>query len=1139
MNFVRGQKVSDTKLIIPVTNCIKPSRHYDEIKQDNLLLHLYGFKKSDSRYFLVWCGTFLTFGIFRLILHWRPAWHIRCIARKCNLADCDYVFVRDEHHSSVICPVISENPRKLKDCLSKAKIIIPVAIGQRTIEADEFKYFVFRKLRLFWHPKYQRFITFNELEKEIFMRDIHLHYERLRSGLPREKVNERSVVYGTNRLDVELTPIFKLLFVEVLSPFYVFQAFSLILWVYQDYYYFSAVIFIMSLISIVLDLVQIRKQEIKLRKMVNSADNVLQVLRDDKLHTMPSEKVVPGDIIQIPSQGCALQCDAILIRGGTTINESTLTGESTPIHKTAISKFDYSDSANNEIFCAEQQSKHMLYCGTHVICCASNTQAIVLRTGFSTQKGQLIRAIMFPKPVDFSFTLDLMKFLGVLSVIALLGFIYSVWMMIGHGESVQTIILSALDVITIAVPPSLPVVMSVGIMIAQMRLKRKQIHCISPSTINTCGAVNVVCFDKTGTLTEDGLDFYCLREAQYRNKETNSVTEFGEPILSIHPGTKLAMAMATCHSLCWIDGSLSGDPMDMTLFSKSGWDLKKEKGRDNDSMIAFSPFMNSTELTVVRQFTFEPALQRMSVIVVPKVHSIEQKPLLFCKGSPEMISSLCDQFSIPPEFNQYVDDYAERGFRLIAVAYRELSPEINVEKLKRDEAEQQLTILGLVVFANRLKTHSKEVIDELIRARVRTIMITGDNLLTATSVGQECGIVDKAWTLFRLDQESNGANGIHLVVKEVATHSSEKISTSTFHNFGIETGNFDLPQQLSMSGTTFSAILKHLPESEVNRLIQKCVIYARMAPQQKQILVNRLKQIGHTVAMCGDGTNDSAALKTAHVGISLSSEAEACIAAPFTSNIKDIRCVIKVIREGRAALVTSFCLFKYLAAYSLIQFISVLILYYFGTTFSDFQFLYIDLVLVTIVSLFFGYTHASEKLHQIPPPTRLLSWNSVVSIIGQLSVAFIFQIVVLLYTAKLSWYTPFKQFAELKENQKYIGSDGMLRKSKEGTALFLVSTFQYVALVFVNSKGRPHRKALCTNIPLCASVLLVSLASASLILWPPPFVVKLFALTSVPYVKDRVIYLVFGIASAVVAYIFEVVVVDRILQRTVSKEIHF
>lgn len=54
MNMARGQKVSDTKLIIPVTNCIKPSRHYDEIKQDNLLLHLYGFKKSDSRHVSVY-----------------------------------------------------------------------------------------------------------------------------------------------------------------------------------------------------------------------------------------------------------------------------------------------------------------------------------------------------------------------------------------------------------------------------------------------------------------------------------------------------------------------------------------------------------------------------------------------------------------------------------------------------------------------------------------------------------------------------------------------------------------------------------------------------------------------------------------------------------------------------------------------------------------------------------------------------------------------------------------------------------------------------------------------------------------------------------------------------------------------------
>lgn len=80
-----------------------------------------------------------------------------------------------------------------------------------------------------------------------------------------------------------------------------------------------------------------------------------------------------------------------------------------------------------------------------------------------------------------------------------------------------------------------------------------------------------------------------------------------------------------------------------------------------------------------------------------------------------MISSLCDQSSIPCDFNQCIDEYAERGFRLIALAYRQLSPEVNIEQLTREEAEQNLTLLGVVVLANRLKNHTKEVIEELNR----------------------------------------------------------------------------------------------------------------------------------------------------------------------------------------------------------------------------------------------------------------------------------------------------------------------------------------------------------------------------------------------------------------------------------------
>lgn len=95
------------------------------------------------------------------------------------------------------------------------------------------------------------------------------------------------------------------------------------------------------------------------------------------------------------------------------------------------------------------------------------------------------------------------------------------------------------------------------------------------------------------------------------------------------------------------------------------------------------------------------------------------------------------------------------------------------------------------------------------------------------------------------------------------------------------------------------------------QMLVKGVIFARMSPDEKAELVERLQGLGYTVAFCGDGANDCGALKAADVGVSLS-EAEASVAAPFTSRIPDISCMVEIIKEGRAALVTSFSCFKYM-----------------------------------------------------------------------------------------------------------------------------------------------------------------------------------------------------------------------------------
>jgi cation-transporting P-type ATPase 13A2 len=112
----------------------------------------------------------------------------------------------------------------------------------------------------------------------------------------------------------------------------------------------------------------------------------------------------------------------------------------------------------------------------------------------------------------------------------------------------------------------------------------------------------------------------------------------------------------------------------------------------------------------------------------------------------------------------------------------------------------------------------------------------------------------------------------------------------------------------------FMRVTNLMPNAQ---MLVKTQIFARMSPDEKNEVVERLQSLGYTVLMCGDGANDCAALKAADVGISLS-EAEASVAAPFTSRIPDISCVLDVIKEGRAALVTSFSCFKYMSVFFLI-----------------------------------------------------------------------------------------------------------------------------------------------------------------------------------------------------------------------------
>ncbi|CAD6193517.1 unnamed protein product [Caenorhabditis auriculariae] len=1113
-------------------------RHHMNLESGEQSLDIYAYRSSTLRKVLLYALSVLTLGTFRLILHWKQKWRVRFCMVPCTFHYAEYVHIIDSHGVAELQRIYTKRRSSNEDSIMMPK-------GDGTMQnVPEMRWFVFRKLSYVWveleeneDEECGRWIAASDIDSKIPL-SWFLSVSEQSKGFSMDEVARRMEFFGRNEIEVKLRPLWYLLVMEVITPFYVFQIFSVTVWYNDEYCLYASLIVAISLISIVTEVYQIRKQEKALRDMVHSSEEVEVLRNNGDVVRIGSEQLVPGDILLIPPHGGVMQCDCVLMNGTVIVNESVLTGESVPITKVALT-----DDGHETAFSIEKHSKHVLFCGTHVLQTrfyqGRKVKAIVLRTAYSTLKGQLVRSIMYPKPVDFRFTKDLFKFVLFLGCISGCGFLYTIVIMIERGNPIRKVIVRALDIITITVPPALPAAMSVGILNARFRLEKKKIYCISPSTINTCGAINVVCFDKTGTLTEDGLDFHLMRCVDSDQKTLRFREETKEMNRAKLPKDgEMIRAIATCQSLTRINGQLNGDPLDLILFLKTGWSL--EEGEVAEETMLFDNVQpppeetgnSREEYSVIRQFTFSSSLQRMSVIVFDPNAASEHNMTLYSKGSPEMILSLCRPETVPSDYLSIVNQYAQHGFRLIAVARKSLDMNFNkAAKISRSAIECDLELLGLVAMENRVKPVTLDVINQLNRANIRTVMVTGDNLLTALSVSRECGIIRPTKRAFIVEHRpgQTDSRGRTLLVVQQSVSSSGDVVEDLPNGHSFAPANiFDLEGQfgsstnssyhLSVAGPTFAVVVHEYPEL-VEKFVCVCDVFARMAPDQKQFLVEQLQGVDYTVAMCGDGANDCAALKAAHAGISLS-DAEASIAAPFTSKVADIRCVPTVISEGRAALVTSFGVFKYMAGYSLTQFLTVMQLYWISTILTDGQFMYIDLFLITTFAVLFGNTPASNRLAPTPPPNRLLSFASIASVIGQLFIMAFAQILVFNATAQQPWFVPYAPpTADGPED----------KRSMQGTAVFCVSMFQYIILAAVYSKGPPYRGSIITNPPLCVLFCITTAVSIFVAAFPPDFVRNIIGNLPLASWQFRVFILLIAAINAFVSFCFEKYFVEGFL----------
>ncbi|XP_038820187.1 probable cation-transporting ATPase 13A3 [Salvelinus namaycush] len=1145
-------------------------------------MEVWGYRPCPWKMVLVAVGAVCTGGLLLLVLYWLPEWGVRgTCTRTPFIREAQTLLLRstDEFRRwfrAKVHVMLAPGKRPFDgvDLLSPLHIPNGDSIHSFSALQDEHQgkyihiqpvqvcYFTHHSTKYYWNDLLQNFEVFKGLEDvRVTCSSIHTDHS---SGLSKLLQDYRRLFFEVNEIAVRVPSVFKLLIKEVLNPFYIFQLFSVILWSIEQYYYYAAAIVFMSVISIATSLYTVKKQYIMLHDMVATHSIVrVSVCRGTlDVEEAMSTELVPGDVIVIPANGMIMPCDAVLVHGNCIVNESMLTGESVPVTKTSLPS---SGEDGAGLYSIEEHKRHTLFCGTHVIQTRFYTgelvKAVVVRTGFSTEKGQLVRSILYPKPTDFKLYRDAYLFLLCLVGVAGIGFIYTIVLSIINQVPAKTIVVESLDIITITVPPALPAAMTAGIVYAQRRLKRVGIFCISPQRINICGQLNLVCFDKTGTLTEDGLDLWGIQRVENGSFSPPEDDPANETLVR----SSFVSCMATCHSLTKLEGELSGDPLDLKMFNATGWILEEpteeETALHNPIMptvvrppkqvlpevnqevnlaqnMELSELTLSYEIGIVRQFPFSSALQRMSVVV----RKLGEKRMdAYLKGAPEVVASLCAEDTIPESFTETLESYTRQGFRVIALAHRQLEAKLSwhkVQNLNRDLIETNMEFLGLIIMQNKLKEETAGVLKDLRRANIRTVMVTGDNMLTAISVARDCGMITPHERVIVADatppKDIQPATinwhytENHATSKDNRVESVEISLEDVGHvAYGEQYKQQEQGYHFAMSGRSFAVITEHFPDL-VQKLALRATIFARMAPDQKTQLVEVLQSVDYTVGMCGDGANDCGALKRAHSGISLS-ELEASVASPFTSSTANISCVPNLIREGRAALITSFCVFKFMALYSIIQYLSVTLLYSILSNLGDFQFLFIDVAIILIIAFTMSLNPAWKVLVARRPPSSLISGPLLFSVLTQILTCLAFQVLAFVWVRGQSWYekwTPLSDACNVSSANLTHGPNITLHvdhkniKNYENTTLFYVSSFQYLAVAIIFSKGKPFRQPSYKNWPFMLSCMALYIFLFMIMLYPVPAIDNFLEIVCVPH-EWRITVVIIVLVNAAVSFLLE------------------
>ncbi|WP_148629555.1 calcium-translocating P-type ATPase, SERCA-type [Bacillus sp. E214] len=644
-----------------------------------------------------------------------------------------------------------------------------------------------------------------EMDKEKLQSAFGVHTKK---GLSHQEAKKRLNQYGENELAEGEKQSALILFFQQFKDFMVLilLAATLVSGLLGEYIDAIAIIMIV-LINGLLGFFQERKAEKSLSALKEMAAPQMIVLRDGLWSKIPAKECVPGDIVKF-SSGDRIGADVrIFQQYNLEIEESALTGESLPVAKTEEPKRDGQDGIGDQV--------NMAFMGTMVT--RGSGEGIVVATGMKTAMGQIADLLQNANTQQTPLQLRLEQLGKILIVVALLLTLLVVGIGVLQGNNLYTMVLAGVSLAVAAIPEGLPAIVTVALSLGVQRMIRQKAIVRKLPAVETLGCASVICSDKTGTMTENKMMVTKVwvsgQQWSVSGKGFDPTGKF--ECVSGHQDDTELKQLLTYGILCnnselklkkkkyYIDG----DPTEGAMLVAA-----MKKGIDRQLLFE--------KYKILKEFPFESERKLMSVLV--KDHNGRQ--FVITKGAPDVLLGKCTTVmsngrvkhmdeQLRESIGNTTEHMAEQALRTIAVAYK--SVPANQAILDQTDAENELIFLGLEGMMDPPRPEVRKAVLECRDAGIKTVMITGDHLITAKAIGKQLEIFREG------DRVLTGKD------------------------------------------------LDAMSVDDLENIVDETTVFARVSPEHKLKIVSAFQRVGHIVAMTGDGVNDAPAIKAADIGIAM------------------------------------------------------------------------------------------------------------------------------------------------------------------------------------------------------------------------------------------------------------------------------